>query len=305
MTKSSSKYTESLLVSSSQNNNNEEEGIPSTTTVVTSHTNDAETIHLSKGRWWILATFSLFAFAQGMFWAIPGPVSAAMGTLYNINDTTIQLLINYGPIFYLPLSIPLAYWMDRPGGVRQATLWGITIVGIGQICRNLAYDDSTVSIVLVHTSYILNAIAGPVAMSAVGKISEDWFPPSFRATSTAIMSEANLFGGAAAQLIGPQMVPDGTMPQLLDFMYLCSVIAGLNLVMALIYFPSHPPHPPSISASTTKAAEKDMSMGSMKNALVQLFYNRSFMILIFAYGLSTGKYSFTFNAVYLYRLPYQ
>ena len=258
--------------------------------LISTDTNE-ETVQLSKGRWWVLATFSLFAFTQGMLWAIPGPISGAMTNLYGLDDTTIQLLINYGPIFYIPLSIPLAYWMDKPGGVRQATIWGILTVALGQLCRNLAYDNSTLSIALVHISYILNAIAGPVAMSAVGKISEDWFPVEFRSTSTAIMAEANLFGGAAAQLIGPQMVSDlSSMKEFLNFMYLCSAFMVLNVIMVLIYFPSHPPHPPSISATTTKAAEQEMSMKSFGTALKQLFINRSFIILICAYGLSTGMY---------------
>jgi FLVCR family MFS transporter len=245
---------------------------------------------LSPARWWVLFVYSLFAFTQGMLWAIPGPISAAMAELYNISDDAIQLMINWGPILYIPLSIPLAYWMDKPGGIRQSVIWGIVTTAIGQVFRTIARDTSPISIGMLHLSYILNAIAGPVAMGAVGKISEDWFPPEFRATSTAIMSEANLLGGAAAQLIGPTMVASANMGQMMNFMYVCCAIAGVNLLAALIYFPSHPPTPPSRSAVAVKAAEDTLSMGSLWVAIKALARNRSFMVLILAYGLSTGMY---------------
>lgn len=70
-------------------------------------------IKVYPARWWILFAFSMYAFVQGMLWAIPGPISGAYGDLYKIDATTIQLLINYGPIFYLPLSLPF-------GGSRRS-----------------------------------------------------------------------------------------------------------------------------------------------------------------------------------------
>lgn len=47
-----------------------------------------------------------------------------------------------------------------PGGVRWSTLFGVTITFIGQVLRTIARDASTSSIVMIHISYILNAIAG-------------------------------------------------------------------------------------------------------------------------------------------------
>lgn len=127
-------------------------------------------------------------------------------------------------------------------------------------------------------------------MGAVGKISEDWFPPNFRATSTAIMSEANLFGGAAAQVLGPMMVETDDWKHLENFMYVCLALAIIMQVSVMAYFPSHPPTPPSASAETTKNNEQAMGLRTFGAALKSLMLSKNFMVLICAYGFSTGMY---------------
>ena len=130
-------------------------------------------------RWWILALYAWFSLAQGWLWAIPGPLSSLYVNIYgpSVTTYTTQLLLAYGPIFFLATSLPFGYWMDLHGGIKQSLILSSVLVTAGAVLRCLASDNGTASVVMLHVSYALNDIAGPVAMAAVSKLSEDWFPP--------------------------------------------------------------------------------------------------------------------------------
>jgi MFS family permease len=147
-------------------------------------------------------------------------------------------LLNWGPIMYLPFALPFAFLMDQRHGCQRAMWIGTLLVLAGAVFRCLATDASTTSIAFLHTGYICNAIAGPVAMALVSKLAEDWcvrcnthfciwltllhacawhcrFPPHERATATAIASEANILGSALSFILGPNIATDSTMQQLM------------------------------------------------------------------------------------------
>ncbi len=98
--------------------------------------------------------------------------------------------------------------------MNWAILASFGLVVIGAALRCFARDASTASLVLIHASFSLNAIAGPVGMAAVSKLSETWFPPTMRTFTTSVLVAANSFGSDAAFLVGPWMV---SMIQLLDY----------------------------------------------------------------------------------------
>jgi hypothetical protein len=60
----------------------------------------SSTRHALFERVWIVSLFSVFAFLQGMCWAIPGPLSSAYLTLYGADGSLVQLFVNLGPIVY-------------------------------------------------------------------------------------------------------------------------------------------------------------------------------------------------------------
>lgn len=72
-----------------------------------------------------------------------------------------QLFVNYGSIFFLLLSLPIAFLMDRPGGFRAATIFSAGCNLGGCILRLFARSDSDTSIALLHASYVVNALGGP------------------------------------------------------------------------------------------------------------------------------------------------
>lgn len=87
--------------------------------------------------------------------------------------------------------------MDRYG-CRGVVVTGLALVTVACVLQCFAGDSSMLSVVLLHLSYAINAIGGPVAMGTVSALSEAWFPPEQRTLATSIMAEANLFGGSSA-----------------------------------------------------------------------------------------------------------
>jgi hypothetical protein len=69
----------------------------------------APQIGVTPMRWWVLVLFSLFSAMQGLNWAIPGPVADATSSVYGWSADATSLLVNLGPIAFLPLSIPCAW----------------------------------------------------------------------------------------------------------------------------------------------------------------------------------------------------
>lgn len=255
-------------------------------------------LRIYPSRFWVVMCFSFFTILQGGLWAIPGPLSGAYSnpSTYGLDGNTIQLLVNWGPIMYLPFAAPFAVWMDRKGGMRGAVLLCHVLTTLGAALRVLAGSGTftlQANMYVLHLSYILNAIAGPVAMGAVGRISELWFPVTSRGTATAIMAESNEFGAMFAYLVGPAMVPDNTMEQLQSFNWLCLALCVAVLLMIAVYFPSAPPTPPSKSAIELRAREAGsppLTLRGFFKVLWTMMHHRSFMVLICAYGFSTGMY---------------
>lgn len=208
-----------------------------------------EDVVVYRRRWYILAVFSLLACLQGWAWTIPGSNSVSLKGIYGIDDNVIQLLLNYGPIFFIPMTLPFAWWLDQPNGLRGCTLVGFALVVGGCICRLVATTQQPWSIALLHLSYVFNAVAGPVAMGCVSKVAENWFPAAERATATAIAAEVNILGGSFAFTVGPAMVPTPDVHANTRYNILLLILAAVPALCALLYFPSRPPRPPSLSAA--------------------------------------------------------
>lgn len=279
-------------------------------------TEESGNLTVYTARWWILLIFSVFSMMQGWLWGDfgasgapvlrnerrrgvqrcapnppAGPISTDFEAVYGLDDDDVQLLLNYGAIFFVPFAVPFAWWMDRPGGLRVTVVTSLALVAAGAALRVAApLDGSRTAVGMLHVSYILNDIAGPVAMSACTRVSEGWFPLHERGLATAIATEANILGSAAAYLVGPALLAAAASPAagLAAYHWLAAGMCAATLLGAIVYFPSHPPTPPTRSAGSAAAAEARFTLPAFGAALRALAANRSFLVLAAAYGLSGG-----------------
>lgn len=192
-------------------------------------------------------------------------------------------------------------------GLRVSVLLAAFFELIGTALRCFSLSNKSQSL-LIHIGQFVTGLGGPVAMAAPPLVSAAWFPPSQRTTATAISSLACYSGTALSFVIGPLLVDDvGVLVnksqeldynklrkslnssqiaeykhQIMNFMYLEFGVTALVFLCVLVYFPSKPATPPSITAAIGRL---DFSIG-----FKALLRKKRFWLLVFIYGLSTGIY---------------
>lgn len=244
----------------------------------------------SPWRWWILFHFVIFTATQSAAWAIPGAITESLEDpqIYGVSAFTTEIWLFYGCLTFVIGFIPFSYWLDAAGGLRGSMLFSMLLVLLGCVLRCVARDASPFSLILLHVSYLLNGFAGISAMGSVGKLSQDWFERTERGIATAIGSEANPFGAAVIFLVGPAIVSVIDMAHVQTLNWLLLGVSIFNTLCVAIYFPSHPPRPPSASATVARDDESSFSLRVLSTALRKLATSRDFLLLLFSYGLGSG-----------------
>ena len=236
-------------------------------------------------RWWLLFFTSLVAGSQGGIWLIYGVIAEAVEPLYPGWDSgTIALLAFWGPVGYMIATWPTAWLLDVCGP-REACVAGSTLVFVGSVARAAHCATDRTGSVLEHAGQIINALAGPVAMSIGPVLSAVWFPASERNTATAIAATANYGGAAVAFWLGSVCVPAGapadvTRDRLWRLMFGFALFSEVLLLLCLLTFKARPESAPSRSATVTREAPL---------AGIQLLVrNRSFWMLALSFGVGSG-----------------
>ncbi len=77
---------------------------------------------LHRRRFYVLGVFSFLSFNQCAFWIPFSPVSPSTQIYYGIPSTTVDLLLNWGPIVFIS-CLPLAYLLlRRRNGFRHLVI---------------------------------------------------------------------------------------------------------------------------------------------------------------------------------------
>jgi len=263
-------------------------------------------------RFYVLFVFSFLSFNQCMMWLTFSPIERHAEAYYSINDSTIDLLLNWGPIIFIPCLPLTSLLLNTADGLRYGVLiLAITdfIAALIRILPSIIFQRTspnfdTIALPFIHVGQILNAACGPLVMAPVSQISSVWFAPHERTRATTIAVLSNNFGSAIGFLISPYLVdePDH-VPRLL---YLHFGLAFAACVFTLISFPARPPSPPSAAAEllSTNAigTEREHSRRTFLRDIKTCFTNPAFVLLSTAGGLIygmfgawTGLYDFLFQ----------
>ena len=237
-------------------------------------------------RWYCLLIVSGVSGLQGGYWANFGPISEAVEPYFGWEDSDIALLANWGPIMYLLAAVPTAWLLDI-AGLRVSCIVAALLTLAGSVLRCIHVHPGSEGSLLMHGGQILNAIAGPVAMSAGPVLSAVWFPPSERTFATAVVATTNYGGSAAMFALGPLLVPAGkssdeTGANLLAYMQYEALVAAALFAGALA-FPRAPKTLPSRSAGLPRVAARQ--------GLASLRRVRPFWMLALSYGVSAGVFA--------------
>ena len=218
-------------------------------------------------RWYILLVFSMTSSFQSNTWFTFSSVPDQVEEYYHLKEpksgqvnSTIDLLLNWGPIWFLPAAPICAYILSYPiSGLKITTKIAVILLFLGNIIRcipclldELPFIDYNINngfwhtLIFLHIGNILNAIAGPFVMGPPSKLSVIWFPEKQRNTATAISAVANTFGNCIAFLLGPLLVTKASdIPKLL---YVDLALATIPTICILFYFPYAPSKVPTVAA---------------------------------------------------------
>ncbi|CAF1051274.1 unnamed protein product [Rotaria magnacalcarata] len=255
---------------------------------------------LYRRRFYILGVFSFLSFNQCSFWLTFSPVSLSAQSYYNISSSTVDLLLNWGPIIFIP-CLPLAYLLlNTRNGLRRTVIILAVACFVATLLRvipSIAVSPSNphfkkISLSFFHAGQIINAACGPLVMMPVSQLSCLWFGPNERARATTIAIMANVFGSTISFLINPAIVSKpSNLPYLLYFHVGLALVAG---ILTLAYFPAQPPKPPSHAAEILMNVENNNSDSGFKvymKGLWQCIMNPSFVLLAIVGGVMTGTFS--------------
>jgi len=236
-------------------------------------------------RWYCLLIVAGISSLQGGYWSNFGPISTPAEAYFGWKDADIALLANWGPIMYFVAAAPFA-WMLDVTGLRASAIVASALIFGGAVCRIVHVQPDELGSHLMHAGQILNALAGPVAMSAGPVLSAMWFPPSERTFATAVVATCNYGGTCFMFTLGPLLVPTGltseeTGAALRTYMLGEAIVAGALFAGALCF----PPMPKELPSRSAGLARMDIGSG-----LVQLLRLPAFWALAMSYSVSSGVF---------------
>lgn len=242
-----------------------------------------------KRRWYILLIFSLVAILQDTIWNTWGPIDHTAIFLYGWSHDLVALLANYGSILYIVAFIPAVYCLERSVRAAMLLCSGFMALGTILRAGLLQNPNISIMVFTIscHICSILNGMSNIVVGSAPLVISAVWFPPDERVTATSIAQVFNGLGTGMSFLLASQIVrpiddaffnqsttqilenstfnesnpvvdPDRILPasevaglrsDIQWYMYSNAIPAVTLFLLILIYFPSAPSLPPSLSST--------------------------------------------------------
>ena len=251
---------------------------------------------LYRRRFYVLFVFSFLSFNQCLFWITFSPISTSVEKHYSINESTVDLLTSWGPIFFIP-CLPLVYiLLNRVNGLRYCILLLSTIDLISTIIRVIpllfvsssSVYYSSINVPFLHLGQMLNGLCGPLAMAPVSQLSCLWFDTNERTRATTIAIMAYNLGSTVGFILGPLIVDiPSKVPHLL---YIHLGLSIIGCLLSWICFPARPPSPPSPAA---QLLINDQNLNSWKSYLRNVkksFQNRSFVLFVCGGALLSGTY---------------
>ena len=261
-----------------------------------------QTFRVYPQRFWVLFVFAFLSFNQCMFWLTFSPIALHTEKYYEVSEATVDLLLNWGPIIFLP-TLPLTYLLlNTRHGFRKCVLIYAIVSLFATLVRlipSIVTSPSSesfhgISVPCLHVGQILIAATGPFGMALVSQLSCLWFAPHERTRATTAAILGSSVGSAAAFLISPHLVsaPEH-VPHLL---YMHAAQAFVACVCTLAYFPAEPPTPPSVSAQLliTKPDTGERPLEVLKrfgHDILHCCRNPSFVLLVVSSALTGGTFA--------------
>ena len=247
-------------------------------------------------RWYVMAMVSLANILNNNQWAYWGPIAQSAKTVYGWTDNTIFILTNLGNGAAFFSTLVGCYFVDRKG-IRISIVVCYSLMALSTASKVFT-TDSYPATILIGCGQVFNGFATSVTGAIPPAVSEVWFPSKERTTATAIAALAAGFGAATSFIIGPLAVDmpimNGTTTLLnqtdvsairLQISHLNYAEFGVSLALllaCLLYLPTKPPTPPSLTASCSRY--------DFKQGILTLIRRPKMLHIGLMYGVAVGSF---------------
>jgi predicted MFS family arabinose efflux permease len=178
-----------------------------------------------RAGWGVVVVYALLAAATQMLWLTYAAITTGAAKRYGVSVGAIGWLAEIFPLLYVVLAIPAGALLDR--WFRPSLALGGALVALGGLVRL-----GGLTFAWALAGQLLIALAQPVVMSAIGKLSGEYLPVRSRAAGIAVASAGGFVGMLVALLLGP-LIGSDQLELLLAVQAAIGVLAGAAMLLAL------------------------------------------------------------------------
>lgn len=176
--------------------------------------------------WPTIAAFASVCAGTQLLWLTYAPVDTATAHHYGVSVSAVGWLAEIFPLFYVILAIPAGRLLDTH--FRPALLAGGALMAAGGVLR---LGGQTFAWAMAGQLAV--AVAQPIVLSAIGKVSADYLPADRRAAGIAVASAGSFAGMLLALILGPTVGAHGQIERLLVVQAVLAVLAAAALALTL------------------------------------------------------------------------
>lgn len=179
----------------------------------------------APSRWAPVAGYAAISAANQMLWLTYTPLTTDAAHHYGVSSGAIGWLAEIFPLLYVVLAVPTGRLIDR--GMPQWLAVGAVLTAAGALLR-LAGDAYGT----VLAGQVLVAVAQPLILNAVTKVSGSYLRAADRPTGIAV-SSAGIFAGMLLALVLGATMGGHRIPLLLAVQAALAVVAAAVVLAAL------------------------------------------------------------------------
>ncbi len=174
----------------------------------------------------MVAAFAAVCAGTQLLWLTYAPIDTASADHYGVSVSAIGWLAEIFPLLYVVLAIPAGRLLDSH--FRPALAAGGALMAAGGLLR---LGGQTFAWAMA--GQVAVAVAQPVVLSAMGKVSGDYLPVEQRPAGIAVASAGSFAGMLLALILGPTVGGHGHIERLLVVEAVLCVPAAIALAVAL------------------------------------------------------------------------
>uniref|UniRef100_A0AAR5PKQ1 Choline/ethanolamine transporter FLVCR1 n=1 Tax=Dendroctonus ponderosae TaxID=77166 RepID=A0AAR5PKQ1_DENPD len=237
-------------------------------------------------RWCMLILFVFFSASNALQWIQYSIISPVIRDYYGVSTDWVNWTSLIYMILYIPFIFPGSYLLEKLG-LRLAVTIGIFGTCLGAWIKVGSVDPERFYVGFIGQSVV--ALSQVFVLSVPARLAAVWFGPDQVSSACSIGVFGNQIGIAAGFVIPPMIViggsPDQVTKQLYILFFGVAILTSTLLVLILIFFRNGPPTPPSYAAQ-----HQNEEKTSFVQSLLNLAKNRSFVLLLLAYGINVGVF---------------